>query len=1087
MHAAQGMDLELDSRIEERIDEKLLKDESDNLSLPGVARRAPHGYSSDDTGLLTISDTSGQTTRTVRRSNNPLEFRVQNMSSEGDAILEPNNSLARNAHNLDQRLLEESDSLRLSLKESQISDTSSQMYLVQGQAHTKDESADDMLMDQGSAAHSLSTAPMGETSVRTCNGHLRQDSYASSDSLLDSPSTSRARGTSSAGGTSVQEEQELREDEEEKSFEDVPEEPLRDISQSSMDVSGRSLDAKQPVELHNEQVGLKEPAKESAWQRSQSTHSDSPKGSNNPAEHVDADASKEAARTDEGPRDSKAAQHYAEKENSYWQRSHSRLDTLPEASFDGAEPSMSLNEFQEPSLDTQGHKMNDVASPIPGRVLEATTPLQPPAPGRTSFAAAPMALQQSGGEKTLEQASSSGSRRPSFAGTTSRSSGLGSANLSTLSLGRALLRAEQERDSLQHGSLSQHDSQSDEVSGHGSSRPWPRHPITNPSSKFRGHRSNEHLDSEVGLAQDDRGLEESLSKTSVDLLRSLSLDTRNPHIDPHRLVLYQNRVNERLAHENDLLKANCDELMHLVEQYRKQLEESRSFDIASERQGHADEVAQLRGRVAELEASAEQRPEPVLSAERELLEDTTDALQDHHEKLLQDVSNALAREGSSPLSACVLELRAALNQAHGVINALRAQSEPDKASASQGQGKERQEQATGEAPRVSKVSEPANESSRANISASQTFASRTWRHSTPSRTQPIDALRRSVTLVDPDATRITTDLDAVHDAVRTLTAELQSTRHQLDEALAHSAAASAAKLRIEDRLAAAEADWVEAQERLGSKTQHLAELREDYAERSQSLQRGAERQRLESELAHAHEDVYEARAQLQLAEQQRALLEEHLRTEAARYEHACKEADEARAAHRAYEQRMDEQVAEIHALRTILEDQDTELGQLRGEKDHLWVERHQIMEQLGRFEQHLREVRAETEQYGAELRALQFEKKHMLAAREAEREREKERLERHVARALDELRPRLYVLEDEVRTGAAVRRDLVAQKAYLSKALHAQEWLYERTCARLEQLAPLLRRFGGYSPRPRASRLRAAVWAVRFAIRLSCV
>ena len=33
VHAAQGMDLELDSRIEERIDEKLLKDESDNLSL----------------------------------------------------------------------------------------------------------------------------------------------------------------------------------------------------------------------------------------------------------------------------------------------------------------------------------------------------------------------------------------------------------------------------------------------------------------------------------------------------------------------------------------------------------------------------------------------------------------------------------------------------------------------------------------------------------------------------------------------------------------------------------------------------------------------------------------------------------------------------------------------------------------------------------------------------------------------------------------------------------------------------------------------------------------------------------------------
>ena len=61
------------------------------------------------------------------------------------------------------------------------------------------------------------------------------------------------------------------------------------------------------------------------------------------------------------------------------------------------------------------------------------------------------------------------------------------------------------------------------------------------------------------------------------------------------------------------------------------------------------------------------------------------------------------------------------------------------------------------------------------------------------------------------------------------------------------------------------------------------------------------------------------------------------------------------------ETQIDEQLLQLHSLQNLLAEQHAELGQLRGEKDHMWMERREIMEQLNVFEQRLRDVRTETE------------------------------------------------------------------------------------------------------------------------------
>ena len=138
------------------------------------------------------------------------------------------------------------------------------------------------------------------------------------------------------------------------------------------------------------------------------------------------------------------------------------------------------------------------------------------------------------------------------------------------------------------------------------------------------------------------------------------------------------------------------------------------------------------------------------------------------------------------------------------------------------------------------------------------------------------------------------------------------------------------------------------------------------------------------------------------------------------------------------------------------------------------------MEQLNVFEQRLRDVRTETEQYGSDLRALQ-QKEDMLAMRARQMDEECARLLlKYMADVLSEWQPRLDGLKEQCRA-------LIFQKAYLSRALHSQTWLADRVRLHMHILAPTLRRYvPGYEPWPPRKRRswRAAVRAVQFVIRL---
>ena len=146
----------------------------------------------------------------------------------------------------------------------------------------------------------------------------------------------------------------------------------------------------------------------------------------------------------------------------------------------------------------------------------------------------------------------------------------------------------------------------------------------------------------------------------------------------------------------------------------------------------------------------------------------------------------------------------------------------------------------------------------------------------------------------------------------------------------------------------------------------------------------------------------------------------------------------------------------------------------------MWMERREIMEQLNVFEQRLRDVRTETEQYGSDLRALQ-QKEDMLAMRARQMDEECARLVRkYMADVLSEWQPRLDALKEQCRA-------LIFQKAYLSRALRSQTWLADRVRLHMHKLAPTLGRYvPGYEPwPPRKKRSwRAAVRAVQFVMRL---
>lgn len=514
-----------------------------------------------------------------------------------------------------------------------------------------------------------------------------------------------------------------------------------------------------------------------------------------------------------------------------------------------------------------------------------------------------------------------------------------------------------------------------------------------------------------------------------------------------------------------MLKAQCEALMQVIERHNMALDDQgaspKGLDTTAEVLALQNRIASLEATVEEQRARLEQQADAAEAStadpvEPSVLSRTTDTLQTQHEQLLSRVKKALARDDEATLASLVEPLRVALNQAHGVINSMR-------------------DLATDHRP-----TPPCHES----VSSEPP-----WRHSASSHDQAIDALRQSMASLSMDGgSRIANDMEALQQTVRTLTAELHSARTQLDTALSKTTDANASKLRIEAHLAATSEELAQARSHLADRSAQLHGLRE---QRGDTTATRAELLRLERELVHAREQVTAAEAQHEQTQQQQVLLEEQLRLADERAQRALRDADAARRAQSECEAHIDEQLSQLASLRHVLADQETELGQLRGDKDHLWMERRQIMEQLGVFEQHLRDVRSETDQYGSDLRKLQQKKQTMLAEAAQWRERESrtaDRIREQVALALRDLAPRLRTLEDEAFRSEEHRRALAFQKLYLARTLRHQEWLYERICTELAVLAPVLRPYGGGTEAPRrVRRWRVVLRAVQFAVRMQLV
>lgn len=198
------------------------------------------------------------------------------------------------------------------------------------------------------------------------------------------------------------------------------------------------------------------------------------------------------------------------------------------------------------------------------------------------------------------------------------------------------------------------------------------------------------------------------------------------HIDPHRLIVYQDKLNQQLAAENEALKLQCDALLQIVQAHnvpvdldQLPMDVSRHSDVSgalkdtsasAEANGQETDErgapkprgtappdaapaaavrpegstppveAHLRRRIQDLEAVVEEQhrrlhlspthtpPPPDRHTESEwaVLDRTTEAVQEQHERLLDQVASG------TDLHACVEQLRTALTQAHGLLNAMRA-------------------------------------------------------------------------------------------------------------------------------------------------------------------------------------------------------------------------------------------------------------------------------------------------------------------------------------------------------------------------------------------------------------------------------
>ena len=109
-----NISFDLSSKIENRIDQELFQDDSDDLSLPGMSRRASMTHSTSDvTGLLRSPATNDPVETNPGFQEHMNDVSVSNSTGQTDQVSDE-------LQQLDERLLDESDSLRLSPKHEQV-------------------------------------------------------------------------------------------------------------------------------------------------------------------------------------------------------------------------------------------------------------------------------------------------------------------------------------------------------------------------------------------------------------------------------------------------------------------------------------------------------------------------------------------------------------------------------------------------------------------------------------------------------------------------------------------------------------------------------------------------------------------------------------------------------------------------------------------------------------------------------------------------------------------------------------------------------------------------------------------------------
>ncbi|WFD00155.1 hypothetical protein MYAM1_002901 [Malassezia yamatoensis] len=577
------------------------------------------------------------------------------------------------------------------------------------------------------------------------------------------------------------------------------------------------------------------------------------------------------------------------------------------------------------------------------------------------------------------------------------------------------------------------------------------------------------------------------------------------HVDLHRLIVYQDKLNSQLAQENEALKVQCDLYARALDTHGISVDDSlASIDqsefsvqdtskttssplaVDSPRQTSSNDrqayertttepsstpkadppvqiqtsaaEAHLKRRIRDLEAIVDEQHRRLHASPTEkhsdtlpsvhdtgkmrassssqtatdetnwnVLQSAANALQEHHERLLAEV--ATDSDSQQDLAVATDKLRNALNQAHGIINAMLAAHQRDLKQSYASSSK-----LADESPRRASV-----------------------RMSTSTSVQ----LAGSISM---DAEEALEELAPLHTKARTLADELVEARAALDDALTKARYSSVRRSQLEEQLEATRYELNDVQQRLKRETASFEDMQQ---KKNSSVQSS-------SSLHQVQTQIQAVNTQKLQMERHQQILEEQLDRVVRESEQAQLAAEHARQERHQCEAQLDEQIEQMEALQQALALRNDEIVQLRGEKDDLWGERQTILDQVHRFELHLREVRADTERYGAELAALQREKQDAQIASSA---------------AHDELlmsaKRKIRVLLKDLDSETLRSQALISQKIYVTTALRAHEWLFRQLCTHLKELAPILQRYGATPFYQRTTSFRSVAWAVRAALRFS--